>query len=268
MKHVFRPDSLAPIDVQLEKEHLLHVATFDPESMTEGRVLRAELKNMLLVSRALALLVELLLLQIWDRTFQIVGTRVFMRFPRSDLLGTSQPPVTEILRYLKLFEVWRDARLTLNVPVVDFHQAALDDPKYGEAVANARSTLAELCATRAGDSDTSFNDIFLRWMQRCSRVREFDIVAGTVDGEIVRLALPHRARILGPLLTSLPMLQRENSASRSNEVVATRRMRLVRTTSGNQLLIPSDEHEAPSPGTSIIYARRDRRAIRHWQVLT
>lgn len=268
MKHVFRSDSIAPVDVDLQKKHLLHVANLDPKVMTEGRVLRTELRNMLVVSRALALLVELLLLQAWDRTFQIVGTRVFMRFPGGDLFGTSRRPATDILPYLKLFQIWRDARLTLSVPVASLQQSAIDDSENDDAVARARATLGDHCTVRAGDSDTNLNDIFLQWMLRCARACEFEVMAGSVEGEVVRAVLPHRARILGPLSGPLPAPRSDDPANRAQEVTAVRRLWLVRTASGNQLLIPrGSEQEAPSPGANIVYAKRDRRTISHWQVL-
>ncbi len=266
MKHVFRPGSLSLVDVQLQKNHLLHIADLDPEGMPEGCVLRAELRNMLNVARALAMLVELLFLQVWDRTFQIVGTRVFMHFSSDDLLATGRPPVTDVLEVLKTFLAWRDARLTLCVPAMDVNQPAIESPINDDAIEIARRKLAMLRGIRAGESDTNFDDIFLCWMQRCARVDEFAIMAGTVDGDVVRLQLPHKARILRPL--SLPPQRCSTPTDHAHDIVAVRRLWLVRTTSGTQLLIPcGEQHEAPSPGTAIAYKKRDRRLVKRWQIL-
>ncbi len=266
MKHFFCNDGLAPCDVHHHGERLLQIANLDPDRVAEGRILRAELRNMLIVARALAIIVELVFLQVWDRTFQIVGTRVFMQFSSGDLLATGRTPVTDILEVLKFFLAWRDARLTLCVPVMDVSQPVLEGPVNDQAIKLARRTLALLRATRAGEANTNFDEIFTRWMQRCARVDEFDIMAGKVDGEVVRLRLPHKARILGPL--SLPTQSCSDPSSSTFEVMAVRPMRLVSTTSGIQLLIPrNDECESPSPGTSIAYTIRDRRLVKRWQVL-
>lgn len=268
MKQIFRTDRLAPFDMQRQSDRLLHIANLNPERVAEGRILRTELKDLLIVAKAMAWFVELILLDVWDRTFQIDGCRVFMKFPSHDLLVSSRSPVTDILRYLKIFQNWRDARLALSVPAMNMSLSALDEFKHNDDVAAARATLVELRATRAGDSGTNLDDIFRRWMQQFARVREVTIMAGNVQGDIVRVVLPHRARILEPLSMSLPAAHYDDPADRAFEVLTARKLWLVRTVTGNQFLIPrGDGQLAPSSGANIAYAKRDRCAIARWQVL-
>jgi len=259
-------EHLNATDLQHQSKDLLHIANIDPSRLAEKRVMRSEARDILLVARAIALLVELALARNWDHVFWILDGRVYMRFPGEDLLATERHPVSEVVRYLRDFNGWRDARLLMVVRGLDDGEAAGGECRDKVSIEAARNTLSEF-RTRKAPSGKSLDDIFARWVADRARVREFNVMAGSPEEPAMHTRLPARAQIVAPLLVTASG-RAGVAADPGKKVAACMPCQLIQTPAGKTYLVVqhagSDQIKG---GTWMAFPSGSEHTVSRWQLV-
>ena len=145
-------------------------------------------------------MVEMIQLRKWDHIFHISGAQVFIQFKNDDLLGPDAMSVADVIPYLREFEAWSNAMVSMHACGLEFGKAE----GKPEAAARPESLRKEKDASRAiidsyrrrsmGDG-RSLHEIFLTCVRSFARMRQTTVTACALGGEPVEVGIPSRSRL-------------------------------------------------------------------------
>lgn len=229
---------------------VLKVAELQPGLMGGSRISRRAAKAVLPRARAIAKLAELALSREWDRTFYLVDSRVFIRFRADGLLSEQREDVGKILGVLREFGLWRDAMLLVADAVSDTQSISGQDQDGRLRFATELIDAAR--AARVGKRG-SLHDVFVSWCESAARRSEYDVVAGTVDGDEVVSNIPPYVKLLkskGVAVGAVPKI-----SGLADALGRATPAQLVTASDGARYLFPLRDGERPiSPGDLICFS--------------
>jgi hypothetical protein len=246
----------------LLKEHpreFLHIASLPTQVAPGARIARSQAAAVLRVGHAIADFALNWSMCRWDKNFHFLGSMVFIRFPRNDLLAADAPGSDDAVVGLRDFDRWQTAWVIMNEGM---REALLQRPAERMTEEDATETITKFRSEKA-PSGESKHATFLQWAADHARVDGYEWMAHTIDGDGLASWMPPKMLLRrrgGPNPGGTPVQRDERY------VVRARRMVRLITGVGQARFLLADRPGAPVPGRHDIfrYPLDARKAVKRW----